>query len=272
MNSATPPVLALGDVRFVYRNGLQALDGVTFDVPPGQVVAVVGPSGCGKSTLLAIIAGLVKATSGSLEWNIPEVEPGADTNHRLSLLFQKDTVLPWRTVERNVEFGLENLGIRKAQRKKRVDDLLEVGELGDFRKSYPIALSGGMRRRLGLLMVMAVRPRVLLLDEPFAAVDEPTRVGLHEYVLKIVYEFGTSVVIVTHDLGEAITLGDTVHALSSRPGRVVASYQIPFGHDRDVYELRLENAYQDVYKNIWAETWSEKMKERAVRGEAPSIH
>jgi NitT/TauT family transport system ATP-binding protein len=248
-------LLALDDVGFSYDDGLEALSGVTIGIDEGEIHAVVGPSGCGKSTLLSIIAGLSEATRGTVTW----VDPLTEDQHvglKLSLLFQKDTVLPWRTVERNVSFGLENLGVPKSERTKIVNDLLEVGGLEKFRKVYPRSLSGGMRRRLGLLMVMAVKPRLLLLDEPFSAVDEPTRVGLHDYVLRIAYEYGSSVILVTHDLGEAIALGDHVHVMGPRPGHIVSSHAIPFGHNRDVYQMRATSEYQDVYKVLWAATWA----------------
>jgi NitT/TauT family transport system ATP-binding protein len=265
-------LLQLKDVEFSYPDGLQAVAGISLDIAPGEVVAIVGPSGCGKSTLLSMIAGLTHATSGSVTWGETGSDSGDLSEHQLSLLFQRDTVLPWRTVERNVAFGLENLKVPKPERKKRVDELLAVSGLQDFRKSYPRALSGGMRRRLALLMVMAVRPALLLLDEPFAAVDEPTRVGLLDYVLKIIYEYGSSAILVTHDLGEAISLGDVVVVLSSRPARILSTYRIPFGHERDVYTIRLTEEFQVAYQHLWAATWAGRTNERMQDGQAPSIH
>jgi ABC-type nitrate/sulfonate/bicarbonate transport system ATPase subunit len=172
---------------------------------------------------------------------------------RLGMVFQKDTVLPWLTVAQNVAFGLRNLSLDKDEVKARVDHLLNLVGLADAANTHPNMLSGGMRRRVAFLTAVAARPRVLLLDEPFSSLDEPTRVAIHRDVLGIVREFGMTVVLVTHDLGEAISLSDYVHILTRRPTRVATTLRIPFGPDRDVLTLRETEEYQQLYRNLWRE-------------------
>jgi NitT/TauT family transport system ATP-binding protein len=241
-------------VGFVYDTGTEAVRDVSFRVKRGEIIAIVGPSGCGKSTLLGIIAGLQQVSSGSISWH-DRAEEGAEFGHRVGLLFQKDTVLPWRTVLRNVTFGLENFKVPKNERARRANELLRLGELEEFANAYPRVLSGGMRRRVAFLMVMAIQPALLLLDEPFASLDEPTRVGLHAALLKTVYARNTAAILVTHDLGEAISVADRVYVLSARPARVSYVRDIPFGHDRDVTMIRATDEYTEIYQELWAATW-----------------
>jgi len=259
-------LLKLDRVEYSYPTGTKALGGLSLDVHPGEVIAIVGPSGCGKSTLLGLITDLRRPSAGSVTWR-PASERGgaadAAWSRRYSMVFQKDTVLPWRTVEKNASFGLENLKVPRAERKERVDALLAVAGLEGFRKTYPKNLSGGMRRRLALVMAMAVRPELLLLDEPFSSVDEPTRIGLHADVLHAVYRDNTAVVLVTHDLSEAITLADTVYILSERPAVVASRHEIPFGHDRDVYEVRATDEYNEIYQHLWSLMWAPKKQSRS---------
>ncbi len=252
--SALVKTLSVEDVSFQYSPEVKVLDRLSLKVNRGEVVAIAGPSGCGKSTLLSILAGLRRPVSGSVSWYAPD--PRLNFGRELALLFQRDTVLPWRTVEENVAFGPQNLKMGKEELRSWVDELLELGGLTQFRKSYPRALSGGMRRRLALLMAIAVRPRVLMLDEPFSSVDEPTRVGLHADVLKMVYEFGISVVLVTQDLAEAVSMADHLYVLTGRPSHVGKEIEIPFGHDRDVFTIRTTPDYNRIYGEAWRTIWS----------------
>lgn len=262
-------ILRLKDVAYVYPTGLRALDSVNLDVSPGEVVGIVGPSGCGKSTLLSIIAGLLVPTEGSLEWEERSADAIAQ-QRRLSLVFQRDTLLPWLTVEKNVGFGLRYLRMNKRERSARISRLLRLAGLEDVRKAYPYQLSGGMRRRVAFLTGVATLPRVLLLDEPFSALDEPTRVTIHGEVLSIIKELGMTVLLVTHDLAEAISFSDRACILSARPGRIAAVHEIPFGYPRDVLAVRETTEYQSLYKALWRELSMQITKPNEARGDMPT--
>jgi NitT/TauT family transport system ATP-binding protein len=249
------PLLQLSDVRYSYPTGLLALGGVDLALHPGEIVAVVGPSGCGKSTMLSLVSGLAAPTGGQISWNEELLQASDRGGQRLAMLFQRDTVFAWRTVEKNVQFGMECLRLPKAEREEWTTTLLRMANLEQFRKSYPRALSGGMRRRVGLLTSLAVKPSVLLLDEPFSALDEPTRVELASDVVKLSYQYKVSVLLVTHDLGEAISIADRIVVMSNRPARVQRVFDVPFGHDRDVYSLRESGEYAELYRELWHELW-----------------
>jgi ABC-type nitrate/sulfonate/bicarbonate transport system ATPase subunit len=249
-------VLRIEDLQYSYPSGLRALDGLDLHLDLGEVVAIVGPSGCGKSTLLSLIADLAAPTAGSIVWNEEQLRQASPGGRRLAMLFQRDTVLPWRTVEKNIQFGMESISLPKQERREWTETLLKLGNLETFRKAYPRTLSGGMRRRLGLLMSLAVRPAVLLLDEPFSALDEPTRVELASDVLKLAYQYQVSVLLVTHDLGEAISVADRIVVLSNRPATVRRTFNVRFGHDRDVISLRESEEYAVLYGELWHELWN----------------
>jgi NitT/TauT family transport system ATP-binding protein len=259
-------ILRLKDVAYVYPTGLRALDSINLDVSPGEVVGIVGPSGCGKSTLLSIIAGLLAPTEGTLEWEERSADAIAQ-QRRLSLVFQRDTLLPWLTVEKNVGFGLRYLPMNGRERSERISRLLRLAGLEDVRKAYPYQLSGGMRRRVAFLTGVATLPRVLLLDEPFSALDEPTRVTIHGEVLSIIKELGMTVLLVTHDLAEAISFSDRACILTARPGRIAAVHEIPFGYPRDVLAVRETTEYQSLYRALWHELSAQITKPTEARGD-----
>lgn len=245
-------VVRLDDVGFRYApDAPLVVERVALTVPQG-VTSIVGPSGCGKSTLLGMIARFYPPSSGSVDWNA-EAGTRSPDRRELGMVFQKDTVLPWLTVAENVAFGLKNLPIGKKEAKERIAHLLNVVGLSDAADVHPNKLSGGMRRRVAFLTAVAARPRLLLLDEPFSSLDEPTRVAIHSDVLEIVREFGMSVVLVTHDLGEALSLSNYVHILTRRPTSVATTLSIPFGPDRDVFTLRETSEYQELYRELWRE-------------------
>jgi ABC-type nitrate/sulfonate/bicarbonate transport system ATPase subunit len=247
-DSGSAVAVELDKVGVTYDSGTVALQDLSLTIRRGQTLGVVGPSGCGKSTLLQALAGLREPSSGSIRWSSL-----ADSRHRLAMVFQTDTLLPWLTVERNVGLHFELKRSWNAEKREYVRSLLHMVGLGDFAKSFPYQLSGGMKRRVAFLAAVAPNPAVLLLDEPFSAVDEPTRVSIHQDVLRIVREFEMTVVLVTHDLAEAITLSDEIAILGPRPGRVVNIHPIPFGVDRDVLKLRQQEEYLRLYKTLWGE-------------------
>jgi len=256
LSGGAPPALApdrqllrVSGLKFTYPDGLQAVGNVSFDLRAGEVLSIIGLSGCGKSTLLSLLAGLKQPSAGAIEWHpdvIDEAPHGLPSRRRLSLVFQRDTVLPWKTVEENVAFGLNYLSIDAREKRERIDALLRIVKMGDFRKAYPKQLSGGVRRRVAVLTGVAPLPHLLLLDESFGGLDEPTRVAVHAGLLEIVYRLGLTVILVTHDLAEAITLGDRVLVLTHRPARVARVLQTGLGRPREAQAIRELPEYQKL--------------------------
>jgi NitT/TauT family transport system ATP-binding protein len=254
-------VIRTDDVRFAYPDGTLVLDGISEAVPEGKTLGVVGPSGCGKSTLLALVAGLIQPSAGSVQ-----LVTDASDRHPLSMLFQKETLLPWLTVSQNVALYSRFKGNRRrrgirANRmprrsldpvvQERVTELLHLVKLEEHADKYPYQLSGGMRRRLAFLSTIAPDPQILLLDEPFSALDEPTRIGIHQDVFKIARSMNTTMLLVTHDLAEALTLCDRVIILSQRPATVAIAHSVPFGDVRDMLELRASEDFLHLYGELW---------------------
>ncbi|MEX2194316.1 MAG: ABC transporter ATP-binding protein [Thermoleophilaceae bacterium] len=248
-------ILTLRDVRFSYPSGTEVLEGVSLSIGAGEIVGIVGPSGCGKSTLLSLIAGLARPTGGRISRDLR-----GSRRHTLSMVFQKDTVLPWLTVAENVRFftRFKRHGARRSRLRRgrdsiddRVEELLEMAGLSDGGDAYPYQLSGGMRRRLAFLTAVAVYPQILLLDEPFSSVDEPTRIGIHQDVFQIARKMDMTALLVTHDLAEAITLCDRVVILSNRPASIASEQEVPFGDNRRMLELRETPEYLEIYARLW---------------------
>jgi NitT/TauT family transport system ATP-binding protein len=243
--------ITVDDVSFAYDNGLLALSHLSLDVPRGKSVALIGPSGCGKSTLLSLLARLRKPDAGTITWLETKV-PDKTGPERLSMVFQKDTLLPWLSVRDNIELYYRfNRGDKPPDLDKTFDELLTLAHLHGFESVLPYQLSGGMRRRVAFLAAVAAMPGILLLDEPFSSLDEPTRIGIHQDVFKIIRRIGTTMILVTHDLAEAISLCDEVVILTNRPATVFKRYQVPFGGDRNMVELRRVPAFLELYGTLW---------------------
>lgn len=226
-----------------------AIGDVSLKINQGEFVSIVGPSGCGKSTLLNMIAGFLPPSSGTVRVDGQEIKQ--QLHPALGYIFQKDTLLPWYTVAKNVALGLRFQGVDESRIKKRVTELLEMGHLSGFENAYPHQLSGGMRRRVALLMSLAVEPRILLLDEPFGALDTHTKTHLHRELIEIWRKLGQTVVMVTHDLDEAITLSDRVVVMSAPPSRVLLDERITIPHPRDVFTLRETPEFVAHFQSIW---------------------
>lgn len=204
---------------YVAANGTTpVLDDVRFSVGPGKVACVVGPSGCGKSTLLSLAAGLIAPTSGATRWRGQPVKPG--TNLDLGMAFQQPGLFPWMTVRQNVAIGLTTRGSSRAEAQRQADGMLEKVGLSGFGDAYPRQLSGGMAQRVGIARALALRPRLLLMDEPFASVDAFTRLKLQAEFKSLLKLDNPAVLFVTHDVSEAILLGDFIVVMSPRPARV----------------------------------------------------
>jgi ABC-type nitrate/sulfonate/bicarbonate transport system ATPase subunit len=211
-------------------------------------LAVVGPSGCGKSTLLRLLAGLMPPTDGHMERNFGH--RGANL-HGCTMLFQEDTLLPWFKVRDNVGLFHRLHHKRGREVSEHITHLLSMVGLSEFADYYPSQLSGGMKRRIAMLQAVAPLPDLLLLDEPFSALDEPTRIAIHAELYMLIREFGMSAILVTHDLAEAITLSDRVLMLSRVPAQIVSEYEIPFGKERHLMDLRASDEFLRLYGQLW---------------------
>lgn len=237
MNAAAKEHALSGEaVGLEFAGGIRALSGVTFAVERGEFVSIVGPSGCGKSTLLRLVAGLLDPTEGSIQ-TAGHASRDVKGNRDVGFVFQQPTLLPWRTVEENVSLPGELGPAPKAIDLARVRGALELVGLSDFARVYPHQLSGGMQMRVSLARALVTQPRVLLLDEPFAALDEITRQRLNEDLLSLWARDQWTGLFVTHNVTEAVFLSQRVFVMSARPGRIVEEIAIPFAYPR-MPELR----------------------------------
>jgi len=226
---------------------IEALRDVSLTVESEEFVALVGPSGCGKSTLLNVVAGLTRPSAGAVELE-GDFAPGRSPT---AMVFQESALFPWRTVQANVEFGLEELGVAPAERVRRAREHLALTGLAGFETRYPHQLSGGMRQRVGIARALAVDPAVLLMDEPFSALDAQTRRLLQEELLTIRERTRKTIVYVTHTIQEAVWLADRVVVLSRRPGRVLATVPIPLGRPRTEAQL-VEPGFVGAVERLWS--------------------
>lgn len=235
---------------FPARNGgpdFTALDNISLDIAQGEFLTLVGPSGCGKSTLLDLVAGLTTPTSGQiLLGDQPVTGPGLDRG----VVFQQYALFPWRTAQANVEFGLEVKGVPRKQRAERAREVLAQVGLSAFAKHYPHELSGGMRQRVAIARSLAYEPEVLLMDEPYAALDAQTREALQGDLLEIWRRTGTTILFITHGIDESVFLGQRVAVMTSRPGRIKEIVQIDLG-DRAVEDLRSTPDFIAYRRQIW---------------------
>jgi NitT/TauT family transport system ATP-binding protein len=229
---------------------LNVLGGVSFEVRQGELVSIIGESGCGKTTLLRIIQGLIHLDGGSiLVDDVPVSKPGRDRG----FVFQHASLLPWRSAQKNVEFGLELQGVPAAERSRRAVELLKLVGLSHAAEQYPHQLSGGMQQRIGLARALAIDPAILLMDEPFSALDAQTREVLQNELLRIHGETEKTTLFVTHDLDEAIYLSDRIVVLGARPGRVKKIIEVPFSRPRpDLPDLRSDPRFHEVRSQMAA--------------------
>jgi NitT/TauT family transport system ATP-binding protein len=239
------------NVGKVFKTSTQdvvALEDISLEVKPGHFVVLVGPSGCGKSTLLMMLAALMQQTSGTIAINgqpIPEPDP-----NRVGVVFQEASLFPWLTAEENVEFPLALRGVAKRERRAKAQDALQLVGLDGFGKRHPHELSGGMKQRVSIARGLVQDPPVLLMDEPFAALDEQTRMTMGDELLRIWAATGKTVVFVTHSLTEAVHLADEVIVMSARPGRIVDRLQVPLPRPR-TYDMLSGDAFGSLRDRIW---------------------
>ena len=228
------------------RDVVTALRDVSFNLEAGEFCAIVGPSGCGKSTLLRAIAGLNEPTLG--EVSINSSHPDRPDQ---AMVFQGTSVFPWMTVLRNAAYGLEMRGLDQPERERIAGGLLRQVGLGDFLNAYPAQLSEGMRQRVAIARAFAMDPEVLLMDEPFGALDEQTRLVLQDELLRIWEETGKTVLFVTHGIDEAMILADRIIVLSARPGTIKADISVPFPRPRSIENVRANPEFNALFLEIW---------------------
>jgi NitT/TauT family transport system ATP-binding protein len=250
--------ISLSDVRKNFgRSGFVALDGISIDIPKGQFFVIVGPSGCGKTTLLRILAGLERQSEGGVD--IEQFERLRPAN---SMIFQGDSLFPWMSVYDNAAYGLRMRHVDKAEIAETVRVWLERIGLWRFRDLYPHQLSGGMRQRVSIVRAFANDPEILLMDEPFSALDEQNKVLLHEELLRIWEATKKTVVFITHSVEEAVTLGDRIMVMTANPGRAKAVIDVPLARPRNVLELRQNPVFGDLVVHIWEQLRDEVLRAR----------
>lgn len=248
------PILELRNINYSYHTPegeTKALADISFSLSPGEFTAVVGPSGCGKSTLLSLIAGLMRPESGEI---FLDGAPLTENSSKIGYMLQHDHLFEWRSVYRNVVLGLEISGTLTAETRSEAEQLLEQYGLLPFAHSRPSELSGGMRQRAALIRTLLLKPELLLLDEPFSALDYQTRLTVSDDIGQIIRSSGKTALLVTHDLSEAVSLSDRVAILSKRPASITRIVPITFALEKDT-PLNRRNAPE--FKNYFNEIWKE---------------
>jgi NitT/TauT family transport system ATP-binding protein len=263
-SDAAPAAIELAGVRRIFdgpKGPFLAVEGVDFTIAAGEFVSIVGPSGCGKSTLLGLIAGLAKPDAGTVRVDGAEVR---GIQRSVGFIFQKDALLPWRTALQNVTLGLRYRGVpRKEANQRGAAWLARVG-LAKFGDSYPHQLSGGMRKRVAIAATLAFEPEIVLMDEPFSALDVQTRMLMENDLLSVWDESGQTVLFITHDLEEAISLADRVLVMGASPGRIVAEHRVSISRPRDLLDIRTDPRFVATYDDLWDQLRTEVLKARDV--------
>ncbi len=237
-------ILRFQDVTYIYhtvRGELVAAKDLSFSVDEGEFVAIIGPSGCGKTTLLSLAAGLLKPSAGTIE-----------SRGSFGYMLQKDELFPWRTIEKNIFLPLEIRHQKSPEHRERAIALAKKYGLGDFLKSYPAQLSGGMRQRAALIRTLATDPNILLLDEPFSALDYQTRLNVCEDVANIIRSEKKTALLITHDISEAISVADRVLVLTARPARVAHAHTLDFGGIPPL-KRREQPGFSGWFERLWGE-------------------
>jgi NitT/TauT family transport system ATP-binding protein len=250
MSSQTPVVsLANATKRFLTSAGTAhtAVQDISLDIAPGEFVAVVGPTGCGKSTTLSLVSGLERPSAGTVTVG---GKPVTGIPEGVGYMFQADAMLPWRTVLANVSSGPVWRGVAKAEAESRARDWIDRVGLSGFEDYYMHQLSGGMRKRVAIAATLAYQPRIILMDEPFSALDVQTRTLMEDDLLKLWATYRPAVLFITHDLEEAVGLSDRVVVMSASPGRVIGDYAVPLDRPRNLLEIRFDPTFTDTHERI----------------------
>jgi len=247
-------VVSLDNISMTYhqREGeTHALRNISFDVAEGEFIGIVGPSGCGKTTILSLIAGLIKPTSGTV---YVEGKPVEGPSFKVGYMLQQDHLFEWRTILQNVLLGLEIQGKVNKETKSRAEELLENYGLGEFKNHYPYQLSGGMRQRVALIRTLAINPKILLLDEPFSALDYQTRLAVSDEVADIIKKEKKTTLLVTHDISEAISMSNRVIVLTKRPATIKNIYEINLTcKEHNPISCRQAPEFREYFNAIWKE-------------------
>ena len=236
---------------------VQALGPISLDIRRGEFLSIVGPSGCGKSTVLDVVAGLVRPTSGSARFEGKELH--GEVPDGVGVVFQEDSSMPWLSVRDNVAFGLRTSGLPKQEAAKRVDYAITFMGLAQFADHYPAQLSGGMRQRVCIARTLVLRPRLILLDEPFGALDQQTRLLMGDELLRLWRETGATVLLITHALDEAAMLSDRVGVMSARPGRFIDMVETGWPRDRDSRVVS-DSRFGALTGRLWSSLREESLK------------
>jgi sulfonate transport system ATP-binding protein len=255
-------MIELRHVSKTFRKKDETVDAVRdidLTIAQKEVVAIIGPSGCGKSTLLNMIAGLYAPSGGTIVYKGKRV---SDVNTDVGYMTQKDNLLPWRTVRDNIAFPLELAGVAKSERSDRADQVIKHVGLAGFERRYPQELSGGMRKRACLARMFLYGAETALLDEPFAALDAQLKLAMHDLLLRLAAEAGQTVVLVTHDLMEAVTLADRVFVCTRRPAIIALEQRIELSRPRDVLNVRFTNEFKHFYDVLWERLRVEYQEDR----------
>jgi NitT/TauT family transport system ATP-binding protein len=238
------PLLRLAGISKTFSNGVTALAGIDLTIRPGEFVSLLGPSGCGKSTLLKLIADLTAPTSGTIDWPQSAYDALGTPEPALGFVFQEPTLLPWRTVSDNVYLPLLLSGVSKSDARDRVAEVLALVGLSAFADAHPRQLSGGMKMRVSIARALVTKPKILLMDEPFAALDEITRIKLNDDLLELFAKRGLTVIFVTHSVYESVYLSSRIVVMSSRPGQISADIPIEAHYPRNE-EYRTSMLYNE---------------------------
>ena len=257
VGAATRPLVSIRNVSKQFANGTVAIRGVDLDLRDGEFVSLLGPSGCGKSTLLRILAGLDHQTGGRIAI---DAEGWAVEN---AMVFQDSGLFPWMSVEKNVRFGLDTRGVPREEADARVEASLKLVGLIRFRKHYPHQLSGGMRQRSAIARAFVTDPAMLLMDEPFAALDAQNRVILQAELVRLWEQTGKTVIYVTHSIEEALLMGDRTVIMTAQPGRIKQIIDVPFPHPRDLLQLSASAEFGKLKLDIWRVLEEEVTRARA---------
>jgi NitT/TauT family transport system ATP-binding protein len=262
----TPAISARNAGKLFLDGAVVAFRQLSIDVRRQEILCIVGPSGCGKTTLLRAIAGLTDLSAGELR---VFGRPVAGPPEGVAMVFQHFGLLPWKTVYQNAGFGLAMAGARSAHIAERVRHYLDLVGLTGFERHYPYQLSGGMQQRVGLVRALAVNPQILLMDEPFAALDAQTREVLQDELLQLMQrpDERKTMVFITHSIDEAILLGDRIAVMSARPGRIKEVLDMPFGRPRDVEAVRADRRFAELRAHIWRQLHTARPKVGAAASE-----
>lgn len=236
---------------FTKTSATTALSDISLEVEEGEFISFLGPSGCGKTTLLSIIAGLIKPTSGTVTLENKKIET---SKRKIGYMLQQDYLFPWKTIEENILIGLKLAGPIPPEKKKFVLHLLEQMGLKGFESVYPKQLSGGMRQRVALVRTLSTEPKLLMLDEPFSALDYQTKLRLEDLIVDTLKTFGKTAILVTHDIGEAIAMSDRIYLLTPRPGRLHKIFHIPEELRKlPPFKARNHEFFSSVFQEVWKE-------------------